>query len=71
MDPQVLSQILNDSMFILPEAMLALFGLAILLTDFFLAPNQKVLERRDRHAGSGLQRRRSLYGWRPEPRRIQ
>ncbi len=41
MDPQVLSQMLTDSMFILPEAMLALFGLAILLTDFFLAPSQK------------------------------
>ena len=41
MDPQVLSQMLTDSLFILPEAMLALFGLAILLTDFFLAPNQK------------------------------
>ena len=41
MDPQVLSQTLNDSMFVLPEAMLALFGLAILLTDFFLARNQK------------------------------
>ena len=31
----------TDSLFILPEAMLGLFGLAILLTDFFLAPNQK------------------------------
>jgi NADH-quinone oxidoreductase subunit N len=41
MDPQVLAQTLNDSMFILPEAMLALFGLAILLTDFFLARSQK------------------------------
>jgi NADH-quinone oxidoreductase subunit N len=41
MDPQVLSQMLTDSLFILPEAMLALFGLAILLTDFFLGPNQK------------------------------
>jgi len=41
MDPQVLSQMMTDSLFILPEAMLALFGLAILLTDFFLAPNQK------------------------------
>jgi len=41
MDPQVLSQALNDSMFIIPEAMLALFGLAILLTDFFLARSQK------------------------------
>jgi len=41
MDPQVLTQTLNDSMFILPEAMLGLFGLAILLTDFFLARNQK------------------------------
>jgi NADH-quinone oxidoreductase subunit N len=41
MDPQVLSQMATDSLFILPEAMLALFGLAILLTDFFLARNQK------------------------------
>jgi NADH-quinone oxidoreductase subunit N len=41
MDPQVLSQMMTDSLFILPEAMLALFGLAILLTDFFLAPEQK------------------------------
>jgi NADH-quinone oxidoreductase subunit N len=41
MDPQVLSQMANDSLFILPEAMLALFGLAILLTDFFLDRNQK------------------------------
>jgi NADH-quinone oxidoreductase subunit N len=41
MDPQVLSQMATDSLFILPEAMLALFGLAILLTDFFLAPKQK------------------------------
>ncbi len=41
MDPQVLSQTLTDSMFILPEAMLGLFGLAILLTDFFLAREQK------------------------------
>jgi NADH-quinone oxidoreductase subunit N len=36
-----LSRIPADSFFILPEAMLALFGLAILLTDFFLAPRQK------------------------------
>ena len=41
MDAQALSQTLTDALFILPEAMLALFGLAILLTDFFLAPNQK------------------------------
>jgi NADH-quinone oxidoreductase subunit N len=41
MDPQFLSRMATDSIFILPEAMLALFGLAILLTDFFLAPNQK------------------------------
>ncbi|HLV95944.1 MAG TPA: NADH-quinone oxidoreductase subunit N [Candidatus Acidoferrales bacterium] len=41
MDPQLLSRMATDSLFILPEAMLALFGLAILLTDFFLASNQK------------------------------
>ncbi len=41
MDPQVLSQMATDSLFILPEAMLVLFGLAILLTDFFLDRNQK------------------------------
>jgi len=40
-EPQALSQTLTDSLFILPEVMLALFGLAILLTDFFLAPKQK------------------------------
>jgi NADH-quinone oxidoreductase subunit N len=36
-----LSRMATDSLFILPEAMLALFGLAILLTDFFLSPEQK------------------------------
>jgi NADH-quinone oxidoreductase subunit N len=41
MDPQVLSQTLTDSMFVLPAAMLGLFGLAILLTDFFLTREQK------------------------------
>lgn len=41
MDSQLLSRMATDSLFILPEAMLALFGLAILLTDFFLAPHQK------------------------------
>jgi NADH-quinone oxidoreductase subunit N len=41
MDPQLISRMATDSLFILPEAMLALFGLAILLTDFFLASNQK------------------------------
>jgi NADH-quinone oxidoreductase subunit N len=41
MDPQALSRLATDSLFILPEAMLALFGLAILLTDFFLTSNQK------------------------------
>lgn len=41
MDSQLLSRMATDSLFILPEAMLGLFGLAILLTDFFLAPEQK------------------------------
>ena len=41
MDQQLLSRMATDSLFILPEAMLALFGLAILLTDFFLGPEQK------------------------------
>jgi NADH-quinone oxidoreductase subunit N len=35
------SHMATDSLFILPEAMLAVFGLAILLTDFFLSPEQK------------------------------
>jgi len=41
MNPQFFSRMATDSLFILPEAMLALFGLAILLTDFFLSPAQK------------------------------
>jgi NADH-quinone oxidoreductase subunit N len=39
--PGLLQATLRDSPLIMPEVMLAFFGLAILMTDFLLEPNQK------------------------------
>src|ERR1700733_9847092 len=37
----ILRQTLQDSPLIMPEVMLGFFGMAILVTDFFLEPRQK------------------------------